>query len=254
MPAASRKQNIRIAVKRSEVNFGLDLKEGEIGTDGENLFIGSNGKIVSITPPIGSVIFWQKAGFSTTENGSPTFLSDIILPRGWVIANGELVTDPLSKFYGYYVANLSNDIFLQGGNALNLGSTGGTNDSNHKHNIAHHHYTFNGVNNNAGYIGNSVQHRHLYNDYRPGTFGAGEGGGDFGTNARVTQFGRTSDPGGAHDHTVNGSSVNIGNATTVLVNSNNNLNGGNPRNLADDADFTENRPNYMSGYYIIRVR
>ena len=243
----SRKQNIRIAIKKSPESFSLDLKQGEIGTDGENLFVGQADRVIAIAPPIGSIIFWNRHGFGTTENGSPTFIP-INLPRGWKMANGERIEDPNSPYNGYYLPNLTNDIFFMGANPTSIGQVGGTNDYNHKHNIAHHHiipFSFSSI----VAVGN---HSHNYADlYTINTQAVEQGGSrncDFGN----FDLGKNTDPNAAHTHNLN--SLPLGDQSSGLyVDSTNHMNMGNPRTYDDTEDFIDNRPRYLSGVFIIRV-
>lgn len=241
----SRKQNIRIAIKKSSPEFALDLKRGEIGTDGENLFVGQGDRVISIAPPIGSIIYWNRHGFGTTENGSPTFIS-INLPRGWRIANGDRIEDPDSPFNGYYIPNITNDIFLQGSNLSNIGQIGGTNDYTHKHNIAHHHtlpaMSLNGVS----------DHYHNYPDLYVFNTAAVEQGGSRNCDFGNFDLGRTTDAAGSHSHSIDSLPV-ADQSSGLYVNSNNHMNQGNPRTYDDTEDFIDNRPRYLSGVFIIRV-
>ena len=248
-----RKQNIRIPLKVSSSPEGLQLKEGEIGTDGENLYIGKIGRNFSVTSPVGSVILWLPVGFEDTINGSPqSLLSVIYVPVGWKVADGSKIEDASSPFNGYYLPNLTGDIFLMGSNVNFAGISGGTNDSSHKHNIAHHHKTNNGANNVSGIVGITGGHNHSYADQTPTAGGGAEGGGDFGANIYLANATRATDPAGAHDHNIN--SMDAGDASTLYIDSNNHLNDDNPRKLDDSADFNEHRPRYMEGVYLIKVR
>lgn len=249
-----RKQNITIPVKVSTSPEGLELKPGELGTDGENLFIGKIGSNFSVTVPIGSIILWLPVAFVDSFNSNPFVLTnEINIPIGWRIANGSKVEDPSSPFDGYYLPNMTSDIFLMGTTTSVAGVAGGTNDSSHKHNIAHHHYTFNGANNIAGKVSTDGSHTHTYYDSVPySTGGGGEGGGDWLANIGAWSWYRGSLSGGTHTH--NMLTLPAGDITTLLVDSSNNLNTGNPRKMDDSADFIENRPRYMEGIYLIKVR
>jgi len=119
-----RKQNIKISIKNS-VAEGLGLKLGEIGTDGQNLFIGTNNKNVSLTAPIGSIVAWHPAGFTSSNNTGFTSLENLIdLPNGFVEADGRLIEDEDSPFNGYYVCDLTSNIFLMGTNESGLSLLG----------------------------------------------------------------------------------------------------------------------------------
>lgn len=247
MPS-TRKQNIKVAVKKSTVNFSLDLKEGEIGTDGENLFIGQANRIIAIAPPIGSVIPWNKFGFATTENGTPTLLN-MKLPRGWIIADGRKINDPDSPFFSYHIANLTNDIFIQGCSIENVGMTGGTNDSSHKHNVAHHHTTNPSV--GAAIVAGS--HQHLYLDTNADAAAPGEeSSGGFANPAGYDTSGWFTAFGGNHSHNIHSSPV-ADQSSGLYINSNNHMNIGVPRRIDDLDDFIENRPKYLSCIYIMRI-
>lgn len=248
----TRKQNIKISVKTSDSPEGLLLKIGEIGTDGENLFIGKINGNFSITVPIGSIVFWVPVYFSNSLNGSPVSISNLLtIPPGWKVADGSKIEDDSSLYNGYFIPNLTGDIFIQGSNITNAGLTGGNNESYHKHNIAHHHTTFNGANNNAGYISVDGDHRHSFNDSNTAISFPGEPNGRhpaFG----ITITGRTTEPAGSHVHNINHSDV--GDVSTVFVNSNYHLNSGNPRTIDNTADFFENRPKYMNGVFLIKIK
>lgn len=241
----SRKQNVKISIKKSEPNLGLDLKGGEVATDGENLYIGQVDRIISVSPPLGVIIFWNNFGFGTTENGSPSLL-DVKIPAGWRIANGERISDPNSPYDGYYLPNLTGDIFLQGSNLDNIGITGGTNDYTHKHNIAHHHIL------PASAVIGVADHTHGYTDVYVFAQAAAEDGGTPFSIAGNDDIGRGTYGGGAHNHLLHAFPV-ADQSSGLYVNSNNHLNQGNPRTLDDVNDFIDNRPKYLSGIFLIRI-
>lgn len=113
-----RKQNINIAVK-GEATKELGLKLGEIGTDGQNLFIGKSNGNVSLTIPIGSIMAWHPGSFSSAGNNGYVNLESLIsLPNGFVETNGKLIKDSESPFDGYYLPDLTNNIFLMGTNTI----------------------------------------------------------------------------------------------------------------------------------------
>lgn len=248
-----RKQNIRIPLKTSTSPEGLQLKPGEIGTDGENLYIGKIGRNFAVTAPIGSVVLWLPVGFQDSFNSSPQLLTNVIyIPVGWKVADGSKIEDASSPFDGYYLPNLTSDIFLMGVNVSSAGIFGGTNDSSHKHNIAHHHKTFNGANGIGGYISTDGNHTHSYADQTPTAGGGAEGGADFGNNIYAANATRRTDGAGAHVHSID--SMDVGNVSTLYIDGPNHLNDDNPRKLDDTADFTEHRPKYMEGVYLIKIR
>jgi len=108
-----RKQNIKIATTDSLVS--LDLKLGEIGTDGQNIFIGKIKGNVSLTFPVGVIMSWHPGSFSSSGNSGYASLESLIsLPNGFVEADGRFIEDEDSPFNGYYVPNLTSDIFLMG--------------------------------------------------------------------------------------------------------------------------------------------
>jgi len=123
MPVPLRKKNIAIATKKSTAN-GLDLKFGEIGTDGQNIFIGNSTlkKRLTNLMPLGVIVAWHPIGFTSTGNvGLVNLSTSINLPYGFVEADGRLIEDEDSPFNGTYVPNLTSNIFLKGGN---LGDSG----------------------------------------------------------------------------------------------------------------------------------
>jgi len=243
-----RKNNIKISFKISDVGQGLDLKDGEIGTDGQNIFLGRPGGSFAITLPVGSIVFWMPVGFAGDNNESPTSLiNNISIPPGWEPADGSKVEEDGSVYTGKYLPNLTNDIFLQGSVLADIGLTGGTNDPNHKHNIAHHHVLAS-LGLNAG--GN---HSHGYLDRYAFDSQAIEEGGGRSTNWGNTDPQKYSNYSGVHTHNIN--SMPVGDIASGLeVNSTNHLNLGNARKTDDSADFTENRPNYITGIFLIRIR
>ncbi len=248
-----KKQNIKISIKLSDAEKGLDLKLGELGTDGENIFIGGLDGNVSITLPIGTILFWMPVGFSNQNNGSPTNLSDsIFLNSGWRIANGDKIENQNSPFFGRYLPNLSGNIFLQGSSIGSIGTVGGSNIASHKHNIAHWHQSFNGANGNAGYITTDGNHRHYYLDNSPaGLYGAEEGGEVSVQPASGSNY-RTTVSAGAHSHSFGNLPV-ADQSSGLYIDNIDHPNLGNSRNVDDLSDFTENRPKYINGIYIMRV-
>lgn len=253
-----KKDNIKISFKFSDVGQGLNLKLGELGTDGENVFLGKAGGNVALSLPIGSTLFWLPVKFSNQNNGAPiNIMSEIYLPDGWMIADGSKVEDQKSPYYNLYLPNLTTDIFIMGTFGNNLGSLGGTHDSSHKHNIAHHHYSFNGANNIAGYVIANGDHTHGYYDYAISGAWAEEGGahGASGNSypTIVSDNYGNMDPSGAHVHTTVALLAGS-NTSGLFIDNVNHVNQGNSRDMSDTQDFTENRPKYICGIYIIRVR
>lgn len=250
-----KKENIKISFKFSDVGQGLNLKLAELGTDGENIFIGKAGGNVALTLPIGTTLFWMAVKFTDQNNGGPiSIIDELFLPPGWEIANGSKVEDSKSVYHNLYLPNLTSDIFIMGTNGASLGNIGGTNDASHKHNIAHYHKTFNGSNANSGFISLVGDHSHTYGDfYGQPTANSEEGDDHSGGAANADLYPRATSSAGAHNHIT--SVIPIGDQSSGLyVDNVNHVNQGNSRNVADTADFTENRPNYISGIYIIRIR
>ncbi len=247
-----KKQNPKISIKISDVEKGLDLKFGELGTDGKNLFIGGIRKNFSVTCPVGTIVFWLPVGFDDSMNGGINDLTSTIkIPVGWKIADGKKVENPNSPYNNYYLPNLSNDIFLQGTTPELAGLSGGTNDASHKHNIAHHHETFNGADNNGGMNG-IADHTHSYSDLSFVSGAHALGDNDFATGTGYDREDYTSPTTGSHSHTVN--AMNIGNTSSLHVNSSNHPNSGNPTLLDGVTQFNEHRPIYISGIYLVKIK
>lgn len=121
--ATLRKQNIKIAIKKSAAEE-LDLTLGVIGTDGKNFFIGNSKtkKHLSNLTPIGSIIAWHPIGFSSPGNiGIIDLSGSINMPRGFVEASGNLLEDTDSPFNGYYLPDLTGNVFLMGSNTGGAG-------------------------------------------------------------------------------------------------------------------------------------
>jgi len=252
MPVKVRKENIKISIKKSLPGQGLDLKEGELGTDGQNLFIGKSSGSFSVTVPIGTIVLWLPVAFDDSNNTTLEDLTSVInLPRGWSIANGDKNEDENSPYYGYHIPNLSDEIFLQG--STDIGGIGGTNDSSHKHNIAHYHKLFNGANNQSGYIVAVGNHTHTYSDYSGQATALGEEGSGAGGGPGLGDAGRSMNAAGLHGHTATNIPVAL-QSSGLLINSTSHVNMGNSRITDDSGDFTENRPKYISGTYIIKTR
>lgn len=246
-----KKQNPKISIKISETEKGLDLKFGELGTDGKNLFIGGIRKNFSVTCPVGTIIFWLPVGFDNSMNGGINDLTSTIkIPAGWKIADGKKVENPNSPYNNYYLPNLSNDIFLQGTTLELAGLPGGINDATHKHNIAHHHQTFNGANNNGGMVGVG-DHTHTYADlsFSPGAHALGDD--DFPTGGAYDRGDYTSSD-DSHSHAVN--AMVVGNNSSLYINSSNHPNSGNPVLLDGITQFGEHRPIYISGVYLVKIK
>lgn len=114
-----RKQNIKIATKVSIPEEDLGLKIGEIGTDGQNFFMGSARGNIALTIPIGSILAWHPAGFLAPGNSGYTNLESLInLPQGYLEADGSYVKDVDSPFNECYLPDLTSNMFLMGTSSI----------------------------------------------------------------------------------------------------------------------------------------
>ena len=88
-----------------------------------------------IHPPVGTIVAWIHGYFGNGSNGSFTPVS-ISLPANWKLCDGSALNDPDSPIFngaGRYLPNLTDDRFLMGDIAANMGAVGGDNAMAHTH-------------------------------------------------------------------------------------------------------------------------
>ena len=180
--------------------------------------------------PVGTIVPWIGGYFGDGSNGSYTHvlgssntvaaINSYLNDYGWYVCNGAALNDSDSPIFGgsgRYLPNLTDDRFIMGDTTC--GGTGGDNS------MAHTHGTEDTAQTNL-YIDEVVKHRHTA--VPPATAGPAGGQGAYGT---IEGTSYTNYTGYA------------GTSTTVNV-----------KGVTDGASTTENRPAYLSCYYIIRVK
>jgi hypothetical protein len=102
---------------------------------------------LALDPPVGTIVAWIHGYFGDGNNGSFTSVS-MAPPDNWKLCDGSELNDAESPIFngeGRYLPNLTDDRFLMGDIAANMGAVGGDNASmahthtypNHKHQVGH---------------------------------------------------------------------------------------------------------------------
>ncbi len=228
--------------------------------------------------PIGSIVAWMPGYFTTSENGGFTLAlgssndaegaNAYLNPLGWYVCDGALFNDPDSPIFndtGRCLPKLTDDRFLMGDSGGGI-SAGGSNTMTHTHDVttsdhthghdhhhAHQHYHFTNVNitgwgvSGAGAVGALAicqTDAYGYTSTYIGTTGYrtfGSGGARNSSNTADQQW--TGSP-YTTDHATTKTSTDLDGGETVVS--------GGVNTTGGSSD--ENRPLYLSCFYIMRVK
>lgn len=186
--------------------------------------------LINNVPPVGSIIAYVPGYFTNGSNAGFTYrmvsantvaaVNALLNPSGWYVCNGAALNDADSGIFngaGRYLPNLTDDRFFMGDTVA--GGIGGANSNN----IAHTHTT----GNHTLTVDEIPSHRHKY--YIHSTGSAPLSHLQAGTDYHWPVDGNTSYTGGgeAHNHGATGSA---------------------------GSSSLENRPKYLSCFYIMRVK
>ena len=208
--------------------------------------------LINNVPPVGSIIAYVPGYFTNGSNGGFTYrmvsantvaaVNALLNPSGWYVCNGAALNDAGSGIFngaGRYLPNLTDDRFFMGDTVA--GGIGGANSNN----IAHTHTTGNFTlttshipsHSHTVTVNSGGSHTHNIRVIEVG------GGGDWYPSLATGAtglMGTTS--GGAHTHTASVGNTGSGNAH----------NHGSTGSAGSSS--LENRPNYLSCFYIMRVK
>jgi|GEM_PF-2623288 len=208
--------------------------------------------LINNVPPVGSIIAYVPGYFTNGSNAGFTYrmvsantvaaVNALLNPSGWYVCNGAALNDAGSGIFngaGRYLPNLTDDRFFMGDTVA--GGIGGANSNN----IAHTHTTGNFTlttshipsHTHTITVNSGGSHAHNIRVIEVG------GGGDWYPSLATGAtglMGTTS--GGAHTHTATASSTGGGAAH----------NHGSTGSAGSSS--LENRPNYLSCFYIMRVK
>lgn len=215
------------------------------------------GATTSTQPPIGSIVAYNPGYYTDGSNGTFTVVGpagntvadvNTYLPANWRVCDGSALNDASSPIWnaaGRYLPNISDDRFLMGATAA--GSAGGANTMAHTHSVpAHHHAMGTGAD---LAIAASGSHSHP-----AGTWAWSHTAGTAGTPRPYRGDNNTSSsdtPGSCptatatHTHASSDFSGRIGLVTGGVD--------GNAAMTSGAASNDENRPSYLSTFYIVRV-
>lgn len=194
-----------------------------------------------VAPPVGSIVAWLPRGFTGAGNTGVDSTDRIDLGACWEHADGGLLPSdsPLINGSYLYKPDLSDSRFTMGDTSP--GTTGGINDSTHTHSYKHYHtFSFSGSTSGVG------DHAHLAWFFPPSQSNTFESEPGPSASQNENQIPYGTGGAGSHSHSVSGS----GNATDG--------GGAEMNNSSDpatgDPTMIENRPKFISVYYIVRVK
>lgn len=234
--------------------------------DGVTLTTAEINALINNVPPVGSIIAYSPGYFTDGSNGGFTFqdvsansiaaANTLLNPKGWYVCNGAALNDADSAIFngeGRYLPNLTDDRFFMGDTVA--GGTGGANSNNiaHTHTVsAHTHTTGNFTlttshipsHNHSITVDSGGNHRHTVNS---------EGGGSVQHNTlKPSNPGEnTGYTGYAGDHTHTASCGNAGSGSAHNHGTTGSSGSGNTGSAGSSS--LENRPQYLSCFYIMRV-
>lgn len=203
-------------------------------------------------PPVGSIIAYVPGYFTNGSNGGFTYrmvsantvaaVNALLNPSGWYVCNGAALNDADSGIFngaGRYLPNLTDDRFFMGDTVA--GGIGGANSNNisHTHTTGNFTLTATHIPSHTHTITVNSGGSHAHNIYVVEVAGGGDWCPPLATGA-TRPMGTTL--GGAHTHTATASSTGGGAAH----------NHGNTGSAGSSS--LENRPEYLSCFYIMRVK
>lgn len=195
--------------------------------------------------PVGSIIPWigghftssANAGFTSVLGNSVAAVNALLNNSGWYVCDGSALNISGSLIFnaaGRYLPNLTDNRFVMGSTAA--GATGGSNSSAHTHDVTHDH----GVFASAGFTlttNEMPSHRHAnasgVNPLRWIVSGGSLGLNTPGANNATDELHPLVGGGAAHAHNVDVPSSTV---------------------TSQGASNTENRPAFLSCFYLIRVK
>jgi hypothetical protein len=188
-------------------------------------------------PPVGSIVPWLGGYFQNGSNGAFTNVlgnteaacNSFVEPKGWKVCNGaetNIVGSPIFDGTGRYLPDLTDNRFIQGDTAG--GSIGGDNSADHTHTVSHSHTGGPATLSTA----QLAAHTHGYDKGQLLSLdcGLGTGAAYFGPNVNMKNT-TSAGSGSSHSHSVTSASP-----------------------TSSGASNTENRPKFLSCFYIMRVQ
>ena len=225
--------NTTVTVKLITGNLSAGLTAVALGPDRTN-----PSEMIGV--PVGAIMPWVPGYFGDGSNGSYTNVlpsantaaagNTYLNPLGYYVCNGAALNDsgsPIFNGASRYLPNLTDDRFLMG--ATTAGGTGGSSTMAHTHGYAHTHEGGSQTLTTAQVPALNLQLNVSNNAAGTGT-NAARGTGVNDATVNVTNH---SPSGSSHSH---GTTVSQSASTT------------------DGASNTENRPLYLSCFYIMRVK
>lgn len=202
--------------------------------------------IASKQPPVGTIIPYMggyfsdsgNTGFTSVWGNDAASLNARFNEDGWYVCDGAMLNLPGSPFFdgpNRYLPNLTDDRFIMG--STGAGALGGDNTMEHSHGMEHTHNTANFTLSNAEIPNhNHTEHPALWAQIAGTNFVASATAANNQSNTKAT--GRndllTSGTGGGDAHNHGATSA----AST---------------DTTDEANYTENRPRFLSCIYLMRV-
>lgn len=237
-----------------------DLYKKEIGVWVQKANIRGAQGPTGIGVVVGAIFPWIGGYFTDASNGGFTNVlgntivdvNALLNPDGLYVCDGSELNDadsPIFNGAGRYLPNLTDSRFLMG--SAGAGVTGGSNSSAHTHSVPAHYHgkgtiaaTSWGMNQNAS---------HVHEMYVCANAGSGGPGVRFDYNADGTG-------GNAYPQGINGGVTNTDHNHTIpnvnftgLVGATSGVNG-DAAMTSGEASITENRPQYLSCFYIMRIK
>jgi len=209
--------------------------------------------LINNVPPVGSIIAYVPGYFTNGSNAGFTYrmvsantvaaVNALLNPSGWYVCNGAALNDAGSGIFngaGRYLPNLTDDRFFMGDTVA--GGIGGANSNN----ISHTHTTGNFTlttshipsHSHTVTVNSGGAHTHTL----PARMISGPTGEGVAATTGGDPAARTTGSGGSHSHTASAGNTGSGNAH----------NHGNTGSSGSTS--LENRPKYLSCFYIMRVK
>ena len=231
------------------------LDSGELSASLTEVAFGSASKTNSSIPasialqiPAGSVISWLPGYFADGSNGTYTFAlgsantvaaaNTYLNPLGWYVCDGaalNLAASPIFVGASRYLPNLTDSRFLMGSTAA--GSIGGSNTMAHTHDVVDHTHT-------------GPSHTHTGPSHTHDTTVPIDG---WGYSAAISGYMGSSAPNETARATSNRTFTSAASGTGATGSSGTGATGSGGAQTSSAASNTENRPLYLSCFYIMRV-